>query len=317
MDLRQMEYLVALAEERHFTRAAELTRISQSGFSAAIRSLEEELGAQLFNRTTRRVEPTEAGLALLPHARAMLAQAAGARDAVVQASRAVSGTLRIGSEQCLGVVDINPLLERFHRRHPAVETHFAQAGTQDLLAMVRSGDLDVAFVATNRHFGTLAHRELGREPLVFLAAPDHPLVAGSRAVPAGPAQGAAPRDGRGVQWADLGDQDFVDFSGAWGIRELNDSAFGFNGVHRRVRCTVNDVHTLLDLVARRLGVAVVPRHVAAKPQAQGLLTLPLPAAGTPEWTVSVVWAGRERSEAPASHLLELLDDAAACGADAA
>ncbi|WP_257998377.1 LysR family transcriptional regulator [Zhihengliuella halotolerans] len=317
MDLRQMEYLVALAEERHFTRAAELTRISQSGFSAAIRSLEEELGTQLFERTTRRVEPTDAGLALLPYARAMLEQAAGARDAVVQASRAVSGTLRIGSEQCLGIVDINPLLERFHRRHPAVETHFAQAGTQDLLAKLRAGDLDVAFVATNRQFGSLAHRELGREPLVFLAAPGHPLVAGAKSLPAGPGQGALPRDGRGVRWADLGEQDFVDFGESWAIRELNDAAFGFNGVHRRVRCTVNDVHTLLDLVARRLGVAVVPRHVAAKPQAQGLLMLPLPAAGTPEWTVSVVWGGRERAEAPATHLLELLDDAPACGVDAA
>lgn len=317
MDLRQMEYLVALSEERNFTRAAELTRISQSGFSAAIRTLEEEVGAQLFHRTTRRVEPTEAGLALLPHARAMLQQAAAARDAVVQASRAVSGTLRIGSEQCLGVVDINPLLERFHRRHPAVETHFAQLGSQHLMSMVRDGELDVAFVATSRHFGSLAHRVLGHEPLVFLAAPDHPLLAGARAVPAGPAQGPTVREGRGVQWADLADQEFVDFSESWGIRELNDAAFAFNGVHRRVRCTVNDVHTLLDLVVRRLGVAVVPRHVAMKPQAQGLMMLPLPAAGTPEWTVSVVTAGPERAEAPARHLLELLEGAPACSAEPA
>ncbi|MGO1241148.1 MAG: LysR family transcriptional regulator, partial [Cellulosimicrobium funkei] len=69
MDLRQMEYLVALADERQFTRAAQLVGVSQSGLSAAVRGLEEELGASLFTRTTRRVEPTEAGLALLPYAR--------------------------------------------------------------------------------------------------------------------------------------------------------------------------------------------------------------------------------------------------------
>ncbi|MBG6084430.1 LysR family transcriptional regulator [Zhihengliuella flava] len=317
MDLRQMEYLVALAEERNFTRAAELTRISQSGFSAAIRTLEEEMGAQLFRRTTRRVEATEAGLALLPHARAMLQQAASARDAVVQASQAVAGTLRIGSEQCLGVVDINPLLERFHRRHPAVETHFAQRGSQELMSMVRDGELDVALVATRGHFGSLTHRELGREPLVFLAHEGHELLSGRRPVPAGPAQGVGAREAQAVQWADLADREFVDFGPSWGIRELTDAAFEFNGVHRRVRCTVNDVHTLLDLVARRLGVAVVPRHVAMKPQAQGLMMLALPRSGTPEWTVSVVTAGPERAEAPARHLLGLLEGAPACSAEPA
>ena len=90
MDLRQMEYLVALADEQQFTRAAAVCRVSQSGLSAAIRSLEDELGTTLFARTTRRVEPTDAGLALLPYARAMLAQATAGRDAVVRATNATS-----------------------------------------------------------------------------------------------------------------------------------------------------------------------------------------------------------------------------------
>src|SRR5674536_23845 len=75
MDLRQMEYLVALADEQHFTRAAAVCGVSQSGLSAAIRGLETELGSVLFSRTTRRVEPTDAGLALLPYARELLSQA--------------------------------------------------------------------------------------------------------------------------------------------------------------------------------------------------------------------------------------------------
>ena len=82
MDLRQMEYFVALAEESQFTRAAEITRVSQSGLSAAIKSLEEDLNAKLFTRTTRRVELTPAGRALFPHARNLLAEATAGRDAV-------------------------------------------------------------------------------------------------------------------------------------------------------------------------------------------------------------------------------------------
>jgi DNA-binding transcriptional LysR family regulator len=295
MDLRQMEYLVALADERHFTRAAELTGISQSGLSAAIRSLEDELGTALFTRTTRRVEPTEAGFALLPYARMMLEQAAGARDAVVKASRAVSGSLSIGAEQCLGLVDVNSLLDRFHRRHPRVETMFTQCGSHDLLGMLRAGELDVAFVATDRHLSTLPHREIGREPLVVVTPPDHPLAAratGSR--------GAVP-------WEALDDQDFVDFGAAWGVRTLNESVFAARGSRRRVRCTVNDVHTLLDLVNRGLGIAVVPRHVAAKPQAAALRVLPLADEDVPQWTVSVVSTAWDQADSPAAHLLELLN----------
>src|SRR6478736_5704443 len=148
MEQRQLEYLVTLAEERHFTRAAERCRVSQSGLSAGIRRLEQELDAKLFERTTRSVEPTAAALALLPHAREILAQTAAGRDAVVRASHQLAGSLRIGAEQCLGALDVNLLLERFHRRHPAVDIQFVQAGSHQLVDHVAAGELDVAFVAS-------------------------------------------------------------------------------------------------------------------------------------------------------------------------
>ncbi|WP_432548863.1 LysR family transcriptional regulator [Kineococcus sp. SYSU DK004] len=286
MDLRQMQYVVTLADERQFTRAAALTGVSQSGLSAAIRSLEDELGTPLFDRTSRRVEPTDAGRALLPHARSLLEQAAAARDAVVRATRQVSGTLRVGAEQCLGLVDVSGLLERFHRRHPQVEVRFDQAGSHDLLDRLRAGELDVAFVATTDHLGGLPQTVLGSEPLVMLCHPRHPLAARTA-----------------VGWDDLDGTDAVDFSTAWGVRPLNDAAFAARGVRRRVRFSVGDVHTLLDLVGRGLGTAVVPRHVAAKPQAARLRALALP-ADAPEWVVSAVSGHRGSPVAP--HLLELV-----------
>ena len=291
MDLRQMEYLLAVAEERHFTRAAELAGISQSGLSAAIRSLEEELGTPLFDRTTRRVELTEAGSALLPYARDMLARAAGARDAVVKAGQEVTGSLRIGAEQCLGFVDVAALLERFHRRHPRVETQFVQTGSHDLVAMCRSGDLDVAFVAGARHLGSLPHRSIGQESLVLLVPADDPIAAHSL-----------------VAWRDLEGQDFIDFAPSWGVRMLNDEMLVAQGLNRRVRCTVNDVHTLLDLVTRGLGIAIVPRHVAAKPQASRLRVLDLP-EDSASWKVSVVSPSWDRGGAASAHLLDLVTDA--------
>ncbi len=147
-----MEYLVALADEQQFTRAAAVCRVSQSGLSAAIRSLEDELGTTLFTRTTRRVEPTEAGLALLPYARTMLASATAARDAVVQRyARAVGHAARRRRAVPRRSSTSRPLLERFRRRYPLVDIHFTQAGSHDLVGRVRDGDLDVAFVATTDH----------------------------------------------------------------------------------------------------------------------------------------------------------------------
>lgn len=280
-----MEYVVALADEQQFTRAAAVCGVSQSGLSAAIRALEDELGTKLFTRTTRSVDPTTAGLALLPHARTALEQAAAGRDAVVRATRELSGTLRLGAEQCLGVLDVPPLLERFRRRYPLVDIAFTQAGSGDLLTAVRSGDLDLAFVATGDHLPSGHRVELGRREIVLLCPPQHPL--------AGTGQ---------TTWDALTGCDFIDFHPGWGVRSLNDAACHAHAVTRHVRCSVNDVHTLLDLVTRDLGVALVPQHVANKPQATGLKTVRLT---EPWWWVVSAATGSAPSHA--ALLLELLD----------
>jgi DNA-binding transcriptional LysR family regulator len=111
-----------------------------------------------------------------------------------------------------------------------------------------------------------------------------------------------------VSWRALENEDFIDFAESWGVRALNDEAFAAHGLHRHVRCTVNDVHTLLDLIARGLGIAIVPRHVASKPQAAPLRALNLPGSNGLAWTVSAVSPAWDRVEAPAAHLLDLLTD---------
>ena len=181
-----------------------------------------------------------------------------------------------------------PLLERFRRRYPLVDIHFTQAGSHDLVEQVRDGELDVAFVATTDHLTGMTRTELGRRPLVLLCPPEHPLARSAR-----------------VDWEDLRDQDFIDFQESWAVRSVNDAACAAHGVGRRVRCTVNDVHTLIDLVQRGLGVALVPQHVAAKPQAAGLVPVQLAQNATPQWVVSAVTGSPAAASAPL--LLEILD----------
>ena len=293
MDLRQMEHFLAVAEEQQFTRAAALRRVSQSGLSASIRTLEDELETTLFTRTTRSVELTEAGRALLPHARSLVAQAAAGKDAVVATKGEVVGELRLGAEQCLGVVDIPELLARFYARYPKVRVAFLQAGTLELLDLVRAGELDVAFVADSpdapRSNAPLAHRVLATEPMVALCSPHSVLAKRSR-----------------VSWEDLANEVFVDFHLSWAMRAINDKAFAERGISRDLRFTVNDVHTLLDMIHRQLGVALVPRPIASKPQAEGLVVLPLDGERPPGWTLSVATASGEADASLAQRLVELL-----------
>src|SRR3954469_507874 len=125
MELRHFEYFVAVAEERSFTRAAARLHVVQSGVSAVIKALERELGAELLERTSKRVALTDAGEALLPRARAALDAARAARGAVDEVRGGVRGTVRIGTLTSVGMIDVPALLGRFHRAYPEVRLQLA------------------------------------------------------------------------------------------------------------------------------------------------------------------------------------------------
>jgi DNA-binding transcriptional LysR family regulator len=226
VELRQLEHFVAAAEERHFTRAARRLHIVQSGLSASIRVLERELGAPLFIRSTRRVELTQAGLALLPEARRTLAAAAAAGEAVAAVQGLLRGTLAVGTMQILPpAVDLLAVLGRFHAEHPGVELRLRQAGTGTLLQEVAGGALDLALVAVAGDPPKgLVVRRLASEPLLAACAPGHPL---------------AGRDE--VDLTELAGEPFVDFQQDWGLRMLVDQQLAAAGRDRRVALEINDV----------------------------------------------------------------------------
>jgi DNA-binding transcriptional LysR family regulator len=289
VELRHLQHFVAVCEEQHFTRAAERLRIAQSGLSASVRSLERELGADLFIRSTRRVSLTEAGHALLVEARRTLAAAAAAREAVAAVSGLLSGRLAVGTEQCMGVVDAAALLAELRVRHPGLEVHMEQAGSARLLEQVRRGTLDLAFVVYGGPYDGVRLQPVAEEPMVLLCRADHPLAGHD---------GPVPLD-------HIGPEVFVDLHPDWGARQAADAAFAAAGVTRQVAMQVNDVYTLLDLVVRGLGVAVVPRPVTAKEQARGLCSVPL--AERTEWKVAVALPATGRPSGGARALMGLMD----------
>ncbi|MFC8715322.1 LysR family transcriptional regulator [Streptomyces sp. NPDC057197] len=285
MELRHLQHFVAVAEDQHFTRAAERLMVSQSGLSASIRALERELRAPLFVRTTRRVTLTEAGRALLGEAERILAQVRSAHEAVAAVQGVLRGTLSLGTEQCIAGVHVAGLLAAFRRRHPDVEVRLRQAGSGALAEGVAAGRLDLAFAYRTQPEGDRPRAvPLAGEPMTVLCHPGHRFAAAGAPL--------TPEEACG--------EVFVDFHPDWGPRRTTDAAFALAGVRRTVALEVNDVHSLLDLVDEDLGIAVVPRHFRHK--RPSLTALPFEGAeGTRYETVALLPA--EQATSPAARAL--------------
>ncbi|CAL9600723.1 Hca operon transcriptional activator HcaR [Streptomyces sp. enrichment culture] len=290
MELRHLQHFVAVAEDRHFTRAAERLMVSQSGLSASIRALERELRTPLFVRTTRKVTLTEAGRALLGEARRVLAQVRAAHEAVAAVQGVLRGTLSLGTEQCVAGVHVARLLAAFRRRHPDVEIRLRQAGSGALAEEVAAGRLDLAFAyraeADAEHLRSVF---LHRQPMAVLCHPDHRLAAAGAVL--------APRD--------LAGEVFVDFHPGRGPRRTTDAAFAAAGVRRTVALEVNDVHGLLDLVDENLGIAVVPRHFRHK--RTSLTALPLKGTGKAAYETVALLPAPQATSPAARALMALLE----------
>jgi DNA-binding transcriptional LysR family regulator len=284
VEVRQLEYFVAVAEERHFTRAAQRMHVAQSGLSASIRSLERELGAALFVRNTRRVELTDAGRALLVEARHTLTTLAAAKDAVAAVQGLLRGSLSVGTLQCVGAVDLLPVLARFHAAHPGVEIQLRQGSSTELIDRVRAGDLDLALVGVPPAGAPgVALAPLSEEELVLACGPDHPLAHRT-----------------GVRLDELRGETFADFCPGWCTRDTTDQVLAAAQVPRRVGLEVNDVHSLLDLVGHGMGIALVPHSFTCKKTSARFVRLADPA---PVWRTAIATAVGQRLGAAARTLL--------------
>ncbi|ETK37475.1 LysR family transcriptional regulator [Microbispora sp. ATCC PTA-5024] len=289
MELRHLEYFVAVAEELNFTRASRRLHVVQSGVSAAIRSLERELGVTLFDRTSQRVSLSDAGCVLLPEARAVLDAVRSAREAVQAAEGGLRGTIDIGTLTSVPLVDLPALLGRFHAEHPGVtmRLRIAPTGSAGLAQALVAGELDAAFVSLPGPLPGLAMRELAAVPLVLVVPADHPL-AGEEAVPL----------------ARLSEEEFIDFPPGYGNRTVVDRAFAAAGVERRVRLEVADIGTGSAYVRHGLGVAFLPEFVAPHdPDLRVLRT----AGVTLTWSLSVATSATRRPSAAVRALLDLVD----------
>jgi DNA-binding transcriptional LysR family regulator len=289
MELRHLEVFVAVAEELSFTRASSRLHLVQSGVSSAVKALERDLGADLFDRDRHRVMLTDAGQVLLPEARATLAAAQAARDAVSEAQGGLRGTVTVGTMLSTGPLDLADLLGRFHRTHPgvAVRLRLAASGSAGLARDLLEGRLDLALVSLPGPVPAgLTLRPVAEEPLVAVAQRGHSLA------------------GRPATLAQLAGQPFIDFPLGWGNRAVADRAFASASLDREVPFEAADFTAVINLVRGGLGVAFLPATVAVALAAD--LDLIEISDHAFSWVISVATpSGRRMSAAAQAILAEL------------
>jgi DNA-binding transcriptional LysR family regulator len=262
VQLHQLSYVVAVAEERHFTRAADRLNLAQPSLSRQIRLLEHELGVLLFHRGPGQgpVTLTADGEALLPFVRRVLADVEATRAEARALTGMSRGRLSIGATPSLITRVLAPALVEFHASHPGIELSVVEAGSRQLVRQLASGEVDLALVVLPINDPLVATTPLFDDPLVLAVAPDHPLA-----------------DRHDVAVMELDGLPLVMFREGYDLRAVTLAACREAGVEPRLVSQGGEMDGVLAFVAAGLGAAVVP--AIAMPTESKLTGIPFASPG--------------------------------------
>ena len=247
MELRQLEYFVAVVEEANFTRAAERVHVSQSGVSAQIRQLERELGQQLLDRSERTVRLTTAGAAILPSVRATLAGVAATRSTADELTGLIRGRVAVGMVTACTIVTLFDVLADFHQRYPGIEVALNEDSSDLLIDGVLSGRFDIALLGTAVDLPAGIESEIVADEALGAAVPiGHPL-GGVQSIPL----------------ANLAPYPLITLPTGAGVRTAFDTACAAAGVKVQVTLEASAPDVIAGLSERGLGVAILSETMAS------------------------------------------------------
>jgi DNA-binding transcriptional LysR family regulator len=288
MELRQLEYFVAVAAELNFSRAAQRINVVQSALSASVGRLEKELGVELFDRSKRQIALTAPGEVFLQHARAVINTVQTARSSVEGYRDQLTGTVTLGTLMSWGTLNLPAALEEFRRLNPLVSVRLRQSltGSAGHLDAIANGQMDLALVSIPSSPSRLVVlQQLTHEPMVFVCEATHALAHRRR-----------------VQLADLDGQDFINFPLGWGIRQRLDANFAAAGVHPNGAYEVADYAIAAELIRHRLAATVLP--ISAANRFPDLRTVAL---NPPlRWTLSLAFAAPETASRAVKALVDTI-----------
>jgi DNA-binding transcriptional LysR family regulator len=286
MELRQLAYLVAVADEGTFTRAASRVHVAQPGVSAQVRQLERELGQTLLDRSGRRVTPTDVGAAVLPHARAALRAVESMREAVQALSELVSGRARVGMVAAPGAFGVADLLAGFHAAHPGVEISLLQDESAQLLHGLNDGSLDLALIGVSGPGPAGIERQVIIDDRLMAGVhPEHPLA-----------------EHREVGLRTLAQEPLICVPRGTGMRSELQEGCASIGVEPHIAFEAADPFVLAQFAARRLGIAILPESAAGIEPSLRMLAITRPSLRS---RIELAWRaeGTQSPIAPAARAL--------------
>ena len=273
--LRQLQYVVAVADHLSFRRAAERCGVSQPSLSAQLAQLEELLGAQLFERDRRRVLITPAGRELVDRARRLLVEADDLLEAGQRAGDPRAGIIRVGVIPTISPYLLPLAAPRLRRKFPRLTIAWQEDKTATLVAALEAGDMDAALVALEAEVTNVEQEIVGTDPFVLAARPDHPLLRKTTPIAAGELRGAE------ILLLDDGHcfgNQALEVCGAVGARQSEFRA--------------TSLATLVQMVAGGAGVTLLPAlSVDTEARRARLRVRPL-AGGGAQRTLALVWRKR-------------------------
>lgn len=285
MELRQLEYFAAVARHGHFTRASRELNVAQPAVSQQVKRLEAELGLELFRRSTRRVELTEAGSLLLARAHRVLAEVEAARQELSELTGLLRGHVEIGALP-VARLDTPGLLQGFLELHPGVGIHLHEQALSVMLPMLRRDELDLCFALADP--ATLDKELDGlvlfQEELVAVLAPEHRLA-----------------KRRALRLAELAGEPLIRFRAGSALQGAIDEEFDRAGETARYAFESFELETMRALASRGLGIALLPRGYLEREGPAAASVALRPKVRLP---VSLIWRAERRRPPAAQAFLD-------------
>jgi LysR family transcriptional regulator, hydrogen peroxide-inducible genes activator len=257
MEIHQLRYFVAVAEEGSFSHAAEREHVSQPSLSQQIHKLEAELNQQLFDRLPRSVVLTEAGRSLLPYARQILSAIADAGRSVSALEHEVAGSLSVGATPSIALCVLPQLIGNFQRAYPKVTFEVFEDMTDKLAQRLEDGTLEVVLASSGDNAPALSHYPLGREPLLMLLPVKHRLARRKT-----------------IKWSELASEKFLLLHEVHSLSLQVRQLLAANHLNPELVLQGAQLVTIARMVAAGLGVTVIPQMMAETEFIKGCVAVP-------------------------------------------
>jgi LysR family transcriptional regulator, hydrogen peroxide-inducible genes activator len=271
MEIHQLRYFVAVADEGSFSRAAAKVRVAQPSLSQQIRKLEAEVGQPLFDRLPRSVVLTEAGRCLMDYARQILASINDARRCVDELKGEIAGNLAVGAIPTIAPYVLPELVVTFQKHYPQVTLEIVEDVTSGITRRIEAGELDVAIASTCQQTPTLRRDSLGAEPLLALLPEDHPMA--KKAL---------------IELDDLKSQRFLLLHEMHCLSQQVNQLLESRRLRPEIALAGSQLTTIANMVAAAIGVSIVPQMMVKHQTTPGCVSLPF-APPVPERELNLLY----------------------------